>query len=67
VRPGPLTDDAGTGRVRLGSDPFRGAVTRDDVAAVLVAVLDEARSAGLILYVAGGDEPVNEALSGALT
>src|SRR5829696_5385074 len=67
VRPGPLTDDAGTGRVRLGSDPFRGAVTRDDVAAVLVAVLDEARSAGLILYVADGDDPVNEALSGALT
>jgi uncharacterized protein YbjT (DUF2867 family) len=66
VRPGPLTDDPGTGRVRLGTDPFRGAVTRDDVAAVLVAVLDEARSAGLILYVANGDEPVDEAVSEAL-
>jgi hypothetical protein len=52
--------------VRLGTDPFRGAVTRDDVAAVLVAVLDEARSAGLVLYVANGDEPVDEAVSEAL-
>jgi nucleoside-diphosphate-sugar epimerase len=66
VRPGPLTDDAGTGKVRLGTDPFRDAVTRDDVAAVLVAVLDEARSAGLILYVANGDEPVDEALAGVV-
>jgi nucleoside-diphosphate-sugar epimerase len=66
VRPGPLTDDPGTGRLRLGTDPFRDAVTRDDVAAVVVAVLDEARSAGLILYVANGDEPVDEALAGVL-
>jgi nucleoside-diphosphate-sugar epimerase len=66
VRPGPLTDEAGTGKVRLGTDAFRDAVTRDDVAAVLVAALDEARSAGLILYVANGDEPVHEALSGVL-
>jgi nucleoside-diphosphate-sugar epimerase len=66
VRPGPLTDDNGTGRVRLGTEPFRGAVTRDDVAAALVAVLDEPRSVGLILYLANGDDPVDEALADAL-
>src|SRR5581483_11851217 len=38
VRPGGLTDDPGSGRVRIETDPFRGQVARDDVAAVLVAV-----------------------------
>jgi nucleoside-diphosphate-sugar epimerase len=37
LRPGGLTDDAGTGRVRIGSMPFRGPVPRDDVASVLVS------------------------------
>lgn len=67
VRPGPLTDDPGTGRVRLDTEPFRGEVTRDDVAAVLGALLGEARSAGLILYLAGGDEPIDEALRAVLS
>ena len=35
VRPGGLTDDPGTGRVRLSAEPYRGRVPRDDVAAVL--------------------------------
>ena len=67
VRPGPLTDDPGTGRVRLAIEPFRDAVTRDDTAAVLAAVLAEPRSAGLIVYVANGDEPVEDALTEVLT
>ena len=39
IRPGGLTDDPGTGRVRIDTDPFRGQVPRDDVAAVLEAVI----------------------------
>jgi uncharacterized protein YbjT (DUF2867 family) len=66
VRPGPLTDDPGTGRIRLTADPFRDAVTRDDVAAVLAAVLAEPRSAGLTLYLAGGEDPVDRALAATL-
>jgi uncharacterized protein YbjT (DUF2867 family) len=66
VRPGPLTSDPGTGSVRLGTDPFREAVTREDVAAVLAAVLAEPRSAGLTLYLAGGDVPVDAALAATL-
>lgn len=66
VRPGRLTDDAGTGRVRIQTDAFRGEVTRDDVAAVLAAVLAEPRSAGTILYVNGGDDPIEQALEAAL-
>ena len=63
VRPGRLSDDAGEGRVRVDTRPFRNEVTRDDVAAVLAAVLHEARAAGLTLYVGSGDVAVDEALS----
>jgi uncharacterized protein YbjT (DUF2867 family) len=63
VRPGFLKDDPGTGRAKLGTDPFRGEVPRDDVAAVLAAVLHEPRTARLILYVSAGDDPVDEALA----
>ena len=66
VRPGPLTDDPATGRVRLGTDAFREAVRREDVAAVLAAVLAEPRSAGRTLYLAEGDVGVDEALAAAL-
>jgi uncharacterized protein YbjT (DUF2867 family) len=66
VRPGHLTDEPGTGRVRIDTEPFRGAVSRDDVAAVLATVLGEPRSAGATLYVNGGDDPVEQALPAAL-
>jgi uncharacterized protein YbjT (DUF2867 family) len=66
VRPGPLTDDDATGRVRLGTEPFRDAVSRADAAAVLAAVLAEPRAAGLTLYLAGGADTVQEALARVL-
>jgi uncharacterized protein YbjT (DUF2867 family) len=66
VRPGRLTDDPGTGRVWIGGEPFRGEVPRDDVAAVLAAVVHEPRSEGRILYLSGGDEPIERALEAAL-
>ena len=66
VRPGRLTDDPGTGTARIETEPFRGEVSRDDVAAVLAAVLTDARAPGRILYVNGGDLPIPEALALAL-
>jgi uncharacterized protein YbjT (DUF2867 family) len=66
VRPGMLQDDPGEGRVRIQTEPIRAAVARDDVAAVLAAVLKEPRSAGAILYVVGGDDSVEEALAAVL-
>ena len=66
VRPGPLTDDPGTGLVQLGVDPVRGRIARDDVAAVLDAVLHEPRSVYLILYALEGEDPVEEALTRVL-
>jgi uncharacterized protein YbjT (DUF2867 family) len=66
IRPGPLTDDPGTGAVRIDANPFRGEVTRGDVAAVLAAVLDEPRASGHILYVGGGSDPIEHALTAAV-
>ena len=43
VRPGGLTDEPGTGRVKLGDDVGSGEIPRDDVAAVLAAVPARAR------------------------
>ena len=67
VRPGFLTDDLGTGCVRIQTDPIRDQVTRDDVAAVLAAVLTEPRSARLTIYVVGGEDPIEQALDAVLT
>ena len=67
VRPVVLTDDPGAGRVRLDVEALDGKVSRDDVAAVLAAVLHEPSAAHLIVYVSGGDQPVGEALAAVLT
>jgi NAD(P)H-binding len=66
VRPGPLTDEPGTGAVRIDLEPFRGDVPRDDVAAVLDALLAEPRSAHPILCVSSGSAPVEQALEAVL-
>jgi uncharacterized protein YbjT (DUF2867 family) len=66
IRPGMLTDDPGQGRVRIQTEPIRAEVSRDDVAAVLAAVLHEPRSVRRTLYVVGGDDPVVEALAAVL-
>ncbi|HEY1358206.1 MAG TPA: SDR family oxidoreductase [Thermoleophilaceae bacterium] len=62
VRPGRLTNDPATGRVSLGEEVGRGEVSREDVAAVLAAVLDEPASIGRTFNLIGGDTPVEEAL-----
>src|SRR5581483_1301664 len=62
VRPGRLTDEPGTGRVRIDTEPFRGDVARDDVAEVLDAVLHDSRASHRIIYVNGGEDPVEQAL-----
>jgi nucleoside-diphosphate-sugar epimerase len=61
LRPGSLTDDPGTGRVTLAPKVERGPVPRDDVAAVLVALLDRPRD-GAVLELVSGATPVDEAI-----
>lgn len=62
LRPGALTDDPGTGRVTLGPRVDRGRVPREDVAAVLVALLDEPRTVDTVLELVSGDVPVADAV-----
>ncbi|MGW1726983.1 SDR family oxidoreductase [Streptomyces sp. NPDC002306] len=62
LRPGALTDDAGTGQVRLEAHTGRGPVTRDDVAAVLAELVDTPATTGLVLELVGGSTPVTVAV-----
>ena len=63
VRPGSLTNDPGTGRIdaaeHLGR---RGRIPRDDVAATLVAVLDEPATIGKTFEILSGEKEITEAL-----
>jgi uncharacterized protein YbjT (DUF2867 family) len=63
VRPGALTNDPATGRVRIAESTGRGSIPRADVAAVLVAVLDEPRTAGQSFDVISGDTAIAEAVA----
>ncbi len=67
VRPGRLTDDPPTGRVTLARHVARGEVPRLDVAALLVAILDEPATTGHIVEVVGGPTPIVEAVHTVLT
>lgn len=61
VRPGALTDEPGTGRVR--TDTGDGSIPRDDVAAVLRAVLDTPATAGRTFLLVSGPTPIDEAVA----
>jgi nucleoside-diphosphate-sugar epimerase len=62
VRPGRLTDEPGTGRITLGHGIERGDVPRDDVAALLAAVLD-AEAVDDVVEVVSGSTPIAEAVA----
>jgi nucleoside-diphosphate-sugar epimerase len=62
LRPGGLIDEPGTGRVLLARSTGYGSVPRDDVAAVLVALID-ARRDGAVVELIAGDTPIDEAVA----
>lgn len=62
VRPGLLTDDPGTGRVRIAPTTGRDSIPREDVAAVLLEVLDTPDTAGRTFEVISGDTPIADAV-----
>jgi nucleoside-diphosphate-sugar epimerase len=64
VRPGRLTNGAGTGRVTLTGDmSVRGDIPREDVARVLAAALGDPNSIGKTFVAVGGETPVDEAVA----
>jgi len=63
LRPGRLTDAPPTGRIRLAPPPVpRDTVPRADVAAVVVALLDNPGTRHQTLELVGGDSPVAAAV-----
>ncbi|KAL8278750.1 hypothetical protein RQP46_008819 [Phenoliferia psychrophenolica] len=65
LRPGHLLNDPGTGKVSLGQTHM-GGVPREDVAATLLALIDEPSAAGLSLDLIAGSTPIKEAVKNAI-
>ncbi|MGX9787998.1 NAD(P)H-binding protein [Mycobacterium sp. MMS18-G62] len=63
VRPGHLTNEPGTGLVEIADQTLRGSIPREDVAAVLLAVLDAPATAGHTFEVISGDTPITDAVT----
>ena len=63
LRPGQLTDDPGTGQVLLAEKTGRGPIPRDDVAAVLVGLLETPASVHRTLTLISGEVAIGEAIS----
>ena len=62
-----LTDEAGTGKVTLTEAAIEeGKVSRDDVAATVLALIKEPRTAGRTFQLVGGDTEIRKALATAL-
>ena len=62
VRPGGLTNDTGTGQVAVGLPAPRGMIAREDVAAVVLACLENDHSIGKTFEVVSGTEAIGEAV-----
>lgn len=64
VRPGPLTNDPGTGHVELAARLDRtGSIPREDVAAVLLAALDADNTIHQTFDLLSGDNDIKESLA----
>ncbi|OLZ59831.1 NAD(P)H-binding protein [Amycolatopsis keratiniphila] len=63
LRPGQLTNDEGTGKVLIAESTGRGPIPRQDVAAILVALLDNPSTAGRVLEAISGDTAISQAFS----
>jgi uncharacterized protein YbjT (DUF2867 family) len=63
VRPCGLSDDPGTGLVRVGEHLERGQIPRADVAAVIAAVLVAPNSIGKTFELVSGQTPIDEAVA----
>ena len=63
VRPALLTNDPGTGRVTIADSAGPGTIPREDVAAMLVALLDAPDTGGQTFEVISGDTPIPDAVA----
>lgn len=66
LRPGTLTDAAGTGKVRAGAAIPYGNVSRDNVAATLTAIVNEPALSRRIVELTDGDTAPKDAIAALL-
>lgn len=62
IKPGRLTNDSGTGKVKIAAELDRGEIPREDVARVIAAVLENTGTIGKEFDLLSGEDPVEEAL-----
>ncbi|MGY3836731.1 SDR family oxidoreductase [Bacillus atrophaeus] len=62
IRPGGLLNETGTGLVSAAADVERGSISRDDVAAAVIASLDESNTENQAFDLTAGETPITEAL-----
>lgn len=62
LRPGTLTDLPGTGKVRAGVAIPYGSVSRDDVAAAMLEIIERPELSRIIIELTEGETPVSNAL-----
>jgi nucleoside-diphosphate-sugar epimerase len=65
IRPSGLTDEAGTGNVTLGMAPL-GTISREDVASVVIAAIEEKGTIGKALELSSGETSIDEAIKSIL-
>ncbi|MGI2327010.1 SDR family oxidoreductase [Planococcus sp. YIM B11945] len=63
VRPGGLTNDQATGKIRLGENLDTGTIPREDVARVLFEALSRENLVGKTFEITSGDEDISDALN----
>ena len=66
LRPGGLTDEPGTGRVKLAAKLDRHTIPRADVAAVIAALIDDDATVGKQWELVSGDASVDDAIAAVL-
>ncbi|WP_435002750.1 SDR family oxidoreductase [Bacillus atrophaeus] len=62
IRPGGLLNETGTGLVSAAADVERGSISRDDVAAAVIASLDESNTENQAFDLTAGETPIAKAL-----
>lgn len=62
VRPGRLTDDAATGKIKAGRIDLEGSITRADVAAAIRECITNEQTSGLNIDMLNGDVSIHDAI-----
>ncbi|MEN1969202.1 SDR family oxidoreductase [Lentibacillus sp. N15] len=63
IRPGGLTNDTGTGKVKVAVDLERGQIPREDVASTIIASLENDHTIGKAFDIIGGELAIEDALN----